>query len=77
MIHDLSILSGLEPQYVRQIFGWTVKELKLELQSRRGYIRSNATKLELVKEVVKIFGSDFMTSNGSPMSVDSIYKKMN
>ena len=74
MIHDFSILSG-PPQHVRAIFGWTVKDLKLELQSRGVYIRSNATKLELVKEVVKIFGSDFMSSKGSPMSVDRPYKK--
>ncbi|MFM7979336.1 MAG: hypothetical protein ACKPKO_08485, partial [Candidatus Fonsibacter sp.] len=75
MIHDLSILSGLEPQNVRHIFGWTVTDLKLELQSRGVYIRSNATKLELVKEVVKIFGSDPMSSIGPPMSVDSPYKQ--
>ena len=76
MIHDLSILSGLPPENVRAIFGWTVKDLKLEVQSRGAYIRSNATKQELVKEVVKIFGSDFMSSKGSPMSVDSPYTKI-
>ncbi|MFM7986742.1 MAG: hypothetical protein ACKPKO_46255, partial [Candidatus Fonsibacter sp.] len=69
--HDLSILSGLEPENIRQIFDWNVKDLKLELQSRGVYIRSNATKQELVKEVVKVFGKDFMVSKGSPMSVDS------
>ena len=74
MIHDLSSLSGLPPENVRAIFGWTVKNLKLELQSRGVYIRYNATKLELVKEVVKIFGSDLMTSKGTPMSVDSPLK---
>ena len=74
MIHDLSISSGLPSQNVRAIFGWTVKDLKLGLQSRGVYIKYNATKQELVKEVVKIFGSDFMSSKGSPMSVDSPLK---
>ncbi|MFM7982536.1 MAG: hypothetical protein ACKPKO_24760 [Candidatus Fonsibacter sp.] len=53
------------------------KIFEIELHNRGVYIRSNATKLDLVKEVVNIFGSEFMSRQRSPMSVDSPLQTIN
>ncbi|MFM7981859.1 MAG: hypothetical protein ACKPKO_21325 [Candidatus Fonsibacter sp.] len=71
MIHDIAIESGLPPNDVMAIWGWSVVELKQSLNNEGVYIRSTARKPDLVRQMCIVLGRKPKSRYGSPMSVDS------
>ena len=57
------------PNDVITIWGWTVVQLKQSLNNEGVYIRSNARKQDLVRQMCIVLGRKPNSQYGSPMSV--------